>query len=33
MVTGTAQSPSVDAVMALLGREETMRRLNGYLSN
>ncbi len=33
MITGTAQSPSIDAVMAQLGREETLRRLNTYLSN
>jgi glutamyl-tRNA synthetase len=31
MVTGTAQSPSVDAVLALLGREETLRRLADFL--
>jgi len=31
MITGTAQSPSIDAVMALLGREETLRRIGGYL--
>lgn len=31
MVTGGAQSPSIDAVMALLGREETLRRLAEYL--
>lgn len=31
MVTGIAQSPSIDAVMALLGRDETLRRLNAYL--
>ena len=31
MVTGTAQSPSVDAVLALLGRDETLRRIGGYL--
>jgi len=31
MVTGGAQSPSIDAVMALLGREETLRRLKEYL--
>lgn len=33
MITGTAQSPSIDAVMALLGREETLRRMGEYLSN
>jgi glutamyl-tRNA synthetase len=31
MVTGGAQSPSIDAVMALLGKEETLRRLAEYL--
>lgn len=31
MMTGTAQSPSVDAVLALLGREETLRRLADFL--
>ena len=31
MVTGGAQSPSIDAVMALLGKEETLRRLSEYL--
>jgi glutamyl-tRNA synthetase len=33
MITGTAQSPSIDAVMALLGRDETLRRMGEYLSN
>jgi len=32
MVAGIAQTPSVDAVLALLGREETLRRINGYLA-
>lgn len=32
MLTGGAQSPSIDAVMALLGKDETLRRLGGYLS-
>ena len=32
MVTGGAQSPSVDAVMALLGKEETLKRMNEYLA-
>jgi glutamyl-tRNA synthetase len=32
MVTGGAQSPSIDAVMALLGKEETLRRLAEYLN-
>jgi glutamyl-tRNA synthetase len=31
MVTGIAQSPSIDAVMALLGRDEVLRRINSYL--
>jgi glutamyl-tRNA synthetase len=31
MVTGGAQSPGVDAVMLLLGKEEVLRRLNEYL--
>lgn len=31
LLTGGAQSPSIDAVMALLGREETLRRLREYL--
>jgi glutamyl-tRNA synthetase len=31
MVTGIAQSPSIDAVMALLGKDETLRRLSEYL--
>ncbi|OIQ76220.1 glutamate--tRNA ligase [mine drainage metagenome] len=31
MVTGGAQSPSVDAVMLLLGKEEVLRRLNECL--
>ncbi len=32
MLTGTAQSPSIDTVMTLLGRDETLRRMDGYLS-
>jgi len=32
MLTGGAQSPSIDAVMALLGKEETLRRMNGFLN-
>lgn len=32
MLTGGAQSPGIDAVMALLGREETLRRLAEYLA-
>ena len=31
LLTGIAQSPSIDAVMAILGRGETMKRLNLYL--
>lgn len=31
MLTGTAQSPSIDAVMALLGKHESLRRLQKYL--
>lgn len=31
VLTGIAQSPSIDAVMAILGRDETMKRLNLYL--
>ncbi|MDR2876006.1 MAG: glutamate--tRNA ligase [Methylobacillus sp.] len=31
MLTGSAQSPSIDAVMALLGRDETLRRLSEFL--
>ncbi|CAM8352679.1 glutamate--tRNA ligase [Candidatus Methylopumilus planktonicus] len=31
LLTGIAQSPSIDAVMAILGRDETMKRLNLYL--
>lgn len=32
MLTGGAQSPSIDAVMALLGKEEALKRLNEYLA-
>ncbi|MDQ3187125.1 MAG: glutamate--tRNA ligase [Pseudomonadota bacterium] len=32
MVTGTAQTPSINAVLELLGREETLRRMNDRLS-
>ncbi len=32
MLTGGAQSPGIDAVMALLGKDETLRRLGGYLT-
>lgn len=31
MVTGTAQSPSLDAVLSLLGKQETLKRLAEYL--
>jgi glutamyl-tRNA synthetase len=31
LLTGIAQSPSIDAVMAILGRDETLNRLNLYL--
>lgn len=31
MLTGGAQSPSIDAVMALLGKDETLRRMAGFL--
>lgn len=31
LITGGAQSPSIDAVMALLGKEETLSRLNAGL--
>jgi glutamyl-tRNA synthetase len=32
MVTGETQTPSIDAVMALLGREETLRRIRHHLA-
>ncbi len=32
MITGTAQSPSIDQVMDLLGKEETLARIQKYLS-
>ncbi len=32
MLTGTAQSPSIDQVMALLGKEEALARINTYLN-
>ncbi len=32
MLTGIAQSPSIDQVMALLGKEETQARIQKYLS-
>lgn len=31
MLTGGAQSPSIDAVMALLGKDECLRRMAGFL--
>jgi glutamyl-tRNA synthetase len=31
MVTGGSQSPSIDAVMHLLGKEETLRRMSKFL--
>ncbi len=31
MLTGIAQSPSIDQVMALLGQKETLARINNYL--
>jgi glutamyl-tRNA synthetase len=30
MVTGGGQSPSVDAVMYLLGKEETLKRMSAF---
>ena len=33
MVTGEAQTPSINAVVELLGREETLRRMNDRLSS
>lgn len=33
LLTGCAQSPSIDAVMALLGRDECLRRLGEYLGS
>lgn len=32
MLTGIAQSPSIDQVMALLGQKETLARINNYLT-
>ena len=31
MLTGVAQSPSIDEVMAILGRDEVLARINAYL--
>ena len=33
MLTGGAQSPSIDAVMTLLGKTESLSRINAYLAN
>jgi glutamyl-tRNA synthetase len=33
MITGTAQSPSVDAVLELIGREEVLARMNRQLAS
>jgi glutamyl-tRNA synthetase len=33
MVTGEVHTPSIDAVLALLGREETLARMNNHLSD
>jgi glutamyl-tRNA synthetase len=33
MVTGEVHTPSIDAVLALLGREETLNRMNNHLGN
>jgi glutamyl-tRNA synthetase len=32
MVTGETQTPSIDAVMELIGRDETLRRINDHMS-
>jgi glutamyl-tRNA synthetase len=32
MLTGTAQSPSIDQVMALLGQKETLKRIQSHLA-
>jgi glutamyl-tRNA synthetase len=32
MITGETQTPSIDAVMELLGRQEAMRRINDHMS-
>jgi hypothetical protein len=31
MLTGTAQAPSIDAVLVLIGREEVQRRMDSEL--
>ena len=33
MVTGETHTPSIDAVLELLGREETLRRMNAHMKN
>ena len=33
MLTGGAQSPSIDAVMAILGKAETLKRLSNFLKS
>ena len=33
MVTGEVHTPSIDAVLALLGREETLARMNSHLGS
>ncbi len=33
MVTGETQTPSIDAVLELIGREETLKRMDQQLAN
>ncbi|HWT28593.1 MAG TPA: glutamate--tRNA ligase, partial [Methylophilaceae bacterium] len=33
MLTGGAQSPSIDAVMAILGKTETLARIDAYFAS
>jgi glutamyl-tRNA synthetase len=33
MVTGETQTPSINAVLELLGREETLKRMDQQLEN
>jgi glutamyl-tRNA synthetase len=33
MVTGETQTPSIDLVLELLGREETVDRINNQITN
>ena len=33
MLTGTAQTPSIDAVLELIGREEVLRRMDSELAH